>query len=60
VLHRSAPQVEDMFVSVFVHMLHAIWMSRNTLRFGNDKASIHATKVKIDYSVSMSDNNSSG
>jgi len=49
-----------MFMAAIVHTLHSIWMSRNTLRFSNDKASIHVAQVKIDYFVTMSGNNSSG
>jgi len=53
-------QVGNMFVAAIVHTLHTILMSRNTLRFKNDKASIHATKVKIDYFVTINGNNSYG
>jgi len=49
-----------MFVAAVVHTLNAIWMSLNNLRFNDVKTSIDATKVKIDYSVTTSGNNSYG
>jgi uncharacterized protein with PQ loop repeat len=56
----SSSKVSDMFVAAIVHTSHTIWMAYNILRFNFDKAMIHTTKVKFDYSVTMSGNLSAG
>ena len=57
---NSSSQVCDIFVASVVHMLHGIWLVRNSLQFNNQTISLHSTKVRLQAAISFSGNISTG
>jgi len=52
----GSSQVRDVFLAAIIHTVHSIWKARNTIRFSQDKASLHATKSSIISLVALSGN----
>ena len=53
---HCSSQAADIYVSVVVHTLHIIWLSRNSMRFSPNVVSLHAAKVPLQAVVSLSGN----
>jgi len=57
---HCSSQIREIYIADVIHTLHAIWLSRNTLRFYLNKASLHAAKVRVHSLIGMSGNLSVG
>ena len=47
-------QVKDVFVSSIIHVMHAIWLVRNEIRFDGHRIPLHTAQNNILASVSLS------
>ncbi|XP_024640596.1 uncharacterized protein [Medicago truncatula] len=57
---NCSSQIHDIHLAAVIHSLHGIWMARNSLRFTDQTASLHSTKVHILVAISFSGNISTG
>jgi hypothetical protein len=42
-------------LAAIIHVLHTTWMTQNEIGFNNAKISLHAAKIKIYTSLTLSD-----
>jgi len=52
-IYRS-PQILNLLVAGIIHILHAIWITRNGIRFNNAGATFYTIKMKIMADISLS------
>ncbi|MCI29233.1 hypothetical protein A2U01_0050442, partial [Trifolium medium] len=51
-----SPLLAQIATAAVLHVLHVIWLARNSIRFNNATLSIHAAKIKVLTSVQLSAN----
>ena len=57
---RCSSQIADIYVVAVIHTVHTIWLSRNTIRFSSNAATVHSAKVRIHSLVAISGKASMG